>query len=180
MSFFENVNRKWSIKKQKLSRGVYIDIKTPKLQQDVEFILFSLPKKLVKGIEIIEEIYDVEAESHQIIVKSTMDVMDIKRQIGKFIFREKRWEKLEEVSKYLLAEEMIDMDMFKNIYDTHDYLKIYEIVNQDVFAVYYGNEDMTFDEVQLAINSLYIKELTNKEIIKENNLDQFVNDLFNM
>ncbi|WP_336770218.1 hypothetical protein [Bacillus bombysepticus] len=173
-----NLSKKWSIFVQKQKHGVFIDIKSPQLLQDVEFILYNLPKTLIKGIEIIEEVYDVEAEPHQIIVNHAMNVIDIKKQIGKYVFREKRWKEQEEITKTILATEKIDVAMFREIYNTNDYLKIYEVVNQDVFAVCYGHTDMTMDEIVLAINSLYIKEFTDRENLKNNNLDDFVNQLF--
>lgn len=175
-----NLMKRLNITRQKWKRGVYIDIKTPKLLQDVEFILFNLPKPLIKGIEIIEEIYDISAEPNQIIVHHAMSIIDVKRQIGKFVFREKRWKEQESITQQILATEKIDIAMFREIYETNDYRKIYEHVNQDVFAVCYGHKDMTMDETVLAINSLYIKQFTDRENLRSNNLDDFVDQLFNL
>lgn len=156
-----------------------MEIQTKKLQSDVEFVLFNLPKEMIKGIEIIEQIYDVEQEPHQIIVKQTMNAMDIKRQIGLYIFREKRWKKQEEITKKLLAEEKIDLKMFHEIHQTNDYLIVYEKINADVFAVAYGFDKMQLDEIAHAVNSLYIKEFTEYNFSKQHNLDKLVDSLFN-
>jgi len=180
MGFVSKLKKKIEKKKIMLKDGVYVDISTDKLRQDVEFILHNLPKDLVKGIEIIEGIFDVEAEPHQIIVKSTMTTIEIKRQIGKFIFQKKRWEKQEEITRKLFAEEKVDLDMFFEIYETRDYLRVYENVCMDVFSVYYGNDSMNLDEISIAINSLYIKNLTDKNVSKEqqSEMESFINDLF--
>jgi len=180
MSLVGNLKKKVNKYKMMVKDGVYIDVHTDKLRQDVEFILFNLPKKMVKGIEIIEEIFDVEAKSHQIIVKATMNTIDVKRQIGKYVFREKRWEKQEEITRKLFAEEKVDLDMFYEIYETREYMKVYENVCMDVFAVYYGNESMSIDEISVAINSLYIKNLTDKNISQsqQEKLESFVDELF--
>lgn len=176
---FEKILNKVKIKKEIKKNGLYIDIQTTKLRNNVEFVLYNLPKQMVKGIEIIEEIYDVEHEPHQIIVKQTMNAMDIKRQIGLFVFREKRWDKQEEFTKKLLAEEKIDLKLFYEIYDTRDYLTVYEFVNADVFAVAYGNDFMALDEISHAVNSLYIKTFTEINFSKQHSLDNLVESLFN-
>ena len=173
-----SIKKKWRIRTQKLRYGVYIDIHSQRLKNNVEFILHNLPKEVIKGIELIEEIFDTKSESNQLIVKETMNAMDIKREIGKFVFREKRWAKQEEVAKKLLAQEMIDLDTFFNAYETRDYLKIYENVNADVFAVYYGNESMKLEEVAHAINMLYIKDYTDKNFSQQNDIDNLVAQLF--
>lgn len=180
MSLVNGLKRKVNKYKMMFKDGVYIEIHTEKLKQDVEFVLFNLPKNLVKGIEIIEEIFDVEAQSHQIIVKATMTTIDVKRQIGKYVFREKRWIKQEDITRKLFAEEKVDLDMFYEIYETKDYLKVYENVCMDVFAVFYGNESMSLDEISVAINSLYIKNLTDKKISQhqQEKLENFVDELF--
>jgi len=181
MGFVSKLKKTFEKKKTMLRDGVYVDISTDKLRQDVEFILHNLPKDLVKGIEILEGIFDIETEPHQIIVKSTMTTIEIKRQIGKFIFQKKRWEKQEEITRKLFAEEKVDLDMFFEIYETRDYLRVYENVCMDVFSVYYGNESMNLDEISIAINSLYIKNLTDKYTSKEqqSEMESFINDLFN-
>lgn len=175
---FENVKKKLRINMQKLRYGVYIDIHTASLKNNVEFILHNLPKRIIKGIEIIEEIFDRNSSPYQLIVKETMSAMDIKREIGKFVFREKRWERQEDVSKKLLANEMIDLETFFYAYDTRDYLKIYELVNADVFAVFYGNEAMKLEEVAHAINMLYIKDYTDKNFSQQNDIDSLIEHLF--
>jgi len=172
------IQKKWRIWIQKLRYGVYIDITTPKLKKDVEFVLHNLPKQIIKGIEIIEEIFDTESESHQLFVKETMNAMDIKREIGKFIFRKKRWGRQEEMAKKILAKEMIDLETFHYAYNTKDYLKIYEYVNADLFAVYYGNDSMKLEEIAHAINMLYIKDSTDKSASEQNDIDNLVNQLF--
>lgn len=166
------------IKKVIKKNGLYIEIYTKKLQSDVEFVLFNLPKEMTQGIEIIEQIYDVEHEPHQIIVKQTMSAMDIKRQIGLYVFREKRWKKQEDVTKKLLAEEKIDLKLFYEIHDTTDYLTVYEHINADVFAVSYGFDKMQLDEIAHAVNSLYIKDFTEYNFSKQYNLDKLVDSLF--
>ncbi|QST03098.1 hypothetical protein IMZ31_21350 (plasmid) [Pontibacillus sp. ALD_SL1] len=170
--------RKWRIKLEKIKNGVFIDVTTEQLKKDVEFILYNLPKSYIKGIEIIEKLYDVESETHQIIVKQTMNAIDIKRQIGRFVFREGRWDEQEAISTKLLAEQMIDEQKFYDIYNVSNYLEFYEIVNADVFAVSFGNETMSVEEIGIAINSLYIKEYTDKSHAKKYNVSTFVEDLF--
>lgn len=169
---------KLKIKSEILNTGVYIKIQTKSLKKDVEFVLHNLPKQTIKGIEILEEIFEVNSQPHQIIIKQTMNAMDIKREIGKFVYREKRWKKQEEVARKLLAEEKIDLEMFHRIYKTDDYLKVFEHINKDIFAVFYGNESMTLDEIGVAINSLYIKEFTDKNFSRQNNLDKLIDSLF--
>lgn len=178
VGMLKQLKKSWRIKVQKLKHGVYVDIHTEKLKNNVEFILHNLPKRIIKGIEIIEEIFDTESTPYQLIVKETMSAMDIKREIGKFVFREKRWERQEDVSKKLLANEMIDLETFFHAYDTRDYLKIYEFVNADVFAVYFGNEAMKLEEVAHAINMLYVKDYTDKNFSQQNDIDMLIEHLF--
>lgn len=180
MSLFDGIKKRMNKKKKKVNDGVFIDVKTQKLREDVEFVLFNLPKDLIRGIEIIENIFDVEAKPHQLIVYATMSTMDIKRHIGRFVYREKRWDKQEEIARKLFAEEKVDLDMFYQIYETNDYMKAFENVCMDIFAVYYGNDSMTIDEISLAINSLYIKTATDKTISieQQEQLESFVEDLF--
>lgn len=175
---FTNIKKRWNVRIQKLRFGVYIDIRSPKLKNNVEFILHNLPKDIIKGIEIIEEIFDTHSQPHQLIVKETMNAMDIKREIGKFVFREKRWDKQEDVAKKLLAQEMIDLQTLHHAYDTTDYLKIYEYVNSDVFAVFYGNDSMKIEEIAHAINMLYVKDYTDKNFAQQNDIDNLVSELF--
>lgn len=174
----EEVKKKWSKKWHKLRHGVYIDIRSPKLKDNVEFILYNLPKPIIKGVEIIEDIFDRTKMEHQVIVKETMNAMEIKREIGRYIFQQKRWPNQETVSKKLLAQEMIDLETLYYVYDTKDYLKIYEFVNADVFAVYHGNESMRLEEVAHAINMLYVKDYTDKNFSQQNDIDNLVDQLF--
>lgn len=178
MSLLKNLNKKMKIRMEKLKNGVFIDIKTLKLKQDVEFILFNLPKDLVKGIELIEDVFEVDAEPHQIIVKSTMNAIDIKREIGRFVFREKRWKEQEQMTKKILSQEKIDMDLLYEIYGTKDNLVVYEQLNADVFAVCYGNAGMNLDQTSHAINGLYIKRITENMLSKQNDLESLVDSLF--
>ncbi|PGK51651.1 hypothetical protein CN918_28055 [Priestia megaterium] len=175
----DNLKKRWKIQLHKLRYGVYIDIHTQSLKNNVEFILHNLPKPVIKGIEIIEDIFDRDAYPHQVILKETMSAIDVKREIGKYVFREKRWPDQENVAKKLLAQEMIDLETFRYAYDTMDYLKIYEAVNFDVFAVYYGNDSMKLQEVAHAINMLYIKDYTDRNFSQQNAIDNLVDQLFN-
>ena len=175
---FGKLSRKIKIKNDIKKYGVFIDIQTTKLKQDVEFVLHNLPKTMVKGIEIIEHIFEVPNEPQQILVKPTMNAMDIKRQIGIHVFRKKRWDQQEVFAKKLLAEEKIDLKMFYEVYDTEDYLTVYEIINADIFAVAYGNDSMSITEIAHAVNSLYIKKFTEINFSKQHNLDNLVEALF--
>lgn len=166
------------LKKEKLKNGVSLEIQSKKLKSDVEFVLYHLPKELVKGMEIIEQIYEQKHEPHQIIVKTTMNAIEIKQSIGLFIFREKRWERQEEITKKLLAEEKIDLKMFHEIHKTDNYLKVYELINADVFAVAYGNTSLNIDEIAYAVNNLYIKKFTDINFSKQYNLNSLVDSLF--
>lgn len=175
---FEKLSKKLQKKKEKKKNGIYLDIQTTKLKNNVEFVLYNLPKHVIKGIEIMEDIYDIDHEPHQIIVKQTMNAMDIKRQIGIYIFRNKRWDKQEEFTKQLLAEEKIDLKMFYEIYGTTDYLTVYELINADVFAVSFGDKHMDIEEISHAVNSLYIKTFTEINFSKQHSLDSLVDSLF--
>lgn len=172
--------RKLRIKFEKLKHGIFLDVHSDKLKKDVEFILYNLPKPLIKGIEIIEEVFEVKAEPHQIIVKETMNAMDIKRIIGRYVYREKRWIKQEDIARKLLAEEKINEARFYSVYNAKNYLEFFEIVNGDIFAVYFGNETMTLDEIGVALNSLYIKAYNDKKQEEESdgNIASFIEDLF--
>lgn len=181
MGLFNNFINKFTHKKEnKIPLEVKLDIKTQKLKRDVEFILHNLPLSIIGGIEIIENVFEIESKSNQIFVYSTMNTIDIKRKIGKFIFDNKRWDKQEEITRKLFAEEKIDLDSFYETYDTKDYMKVYENVCLDVFAVYYGNESLTLDETAVAINSLYMKNLSDKTEDAESQeaLDDLVDSLF--
>lgn len=177
---FLNKNKKGSGKSSPKNMEIKIDIKTLSLKRNVEFILFNLPKNLIGGIEIIEDVFEGEETQNRIIVYATMNSIDIKRKIGRFIFDNKRWEVQEDMARKLFAEEKIDLDMFYEAYDTKDYLTVYKNVCLDIFAVYYGNEEMSLDEVALAINGLYIKNITDKKIEKESEdlLENLVDSLF--
>jgi len=175
----ENLKKRWKIELHKLRYGVYIDIYSPSLKNNVEFILHNLPKPVIKGIEIIEDIFDREAYPHQVILKETMNAIDVKREIGRYVFREKLWADQENIAKKLLAQEMIDLETFRYAYDTMDYLKIYEAVNSDVFAVLYGNDSMKLEEAAHAINMLYIKDYTDRNFSQQNDIDNLVDELFN-
>ena len=173
MGFLDKVKRNL----KKIKQGVIVDIQNEDLKQKVEFVLYNLPKELIKGIEIVEEVYDVEAEENRIIIKNSMDPIDIKRQIGKFVFRNKRWDKQEETTQKLLAKELIDLSTFYDAYDTTNYLSVYEIINADVFSVYYGNPSMDLDEISIAINSLYSKNAAERSHSEA--LESFIDELFN-
>lgn len=172
MKWSDKVNKKIFIAKH----GFWIDIQSENLRRDVEFVLYSLPKKLVSGIEFLEEVFDKDSSPSQVIVKRTMNIIDIKRQIGAFIFRKKRWKEGEEITQRLLIQEKIDLDIFYKAYDTTDYLTAYEMLNADVFAVYYGNPTMNLDEITIAINALYVKVFIEKNHSTE--LESFIDDLF--
>lgn len=171
---------KWSDQLKKkihiAKNGSWIDIQTESLRRDVEFVLYSLPKKLISGIEFTEEVFDKDVSPSQVIIKSTMNIIDIKRQIGAFVFRKKRWKEGEEITRKLLIQEKIDIDTFYQAYETDDYLTAYEKLNADVFAVAYGNATMNLDEISIAVNSLYVKVFIDKSHSTE--LESFINDLF--
>jgi hypothetical protein len=175
---FDEIKKNVQKEIHKFKKGSYIQIQTESLKEAVDFVLHNIPKNMIKGIEIIEELFEVDSNSNQLIVKPTMDHMDIKRQIGRFIYRKKRWKEQEEISRNLLANEKIDINMFYEAYDTENYLLAYEIVNADVFAVSFGNPTMSIEEVAIAINSLYIKEKADNNYSKQHRIDDFVDDLF--
>lgn len=174
MGLFDNF--KASISKMK--DGVYVNITTPKLKQDVEFILFNLPKEMTKGIEIIEDIFDVETKPHQILVKATMNAIEIKREIGRFVFAHKRWDKQEEITRKILAGEKVDMNMLYFIYQTNNHADIYAHLNADVFSVCYGNSTMDVDQTSHAINGLYIKKYADYMNSQQYNIGDLVDALF--
>jgi hypothetical protein len=172
LSFIDGLKKKYTIWKT----GVWIDIQSESLRQDVEFVLYTLPKKLIAGIEVHEALFETEASENQILVKTTMNALDIKRQIGKFVFRKKRWKEQEELTNKLLIQEKIDLETFYQAYETSNYLTVYEILNTDVFAVSYGNPTMNLDEIAIAVNSLYVKVFVEKNHSTE--LESFIDDLF--
>lgn len=174
---FKTLTKKLKVQQHMFRNGLYIDIQTPKLRSDVEFVLQNLPKSLVKGIELIENTTESTNESRQIILKASMNAMDIKRQIGLYVFREKRWEKQEILTKKLLAEEKIDLKLFYEIYNTDDYMTVYECINSDVFAVSYGNDFMETSDTAHAVNSLYIKKFTELNFTKQHEVDDLINEL---
>lgn len=178
MSLFKRFKKQLDKNFIKLKNGAFINITSEKLKQNVEFVLHTLPNSLVKGMVIIEEVFEREAEPHQIILKETMNAMDIKRQIGHFVFQEKRWKEQEEISRKLLAQEKIDLEMFYEVYETKDYLTIYQKINADVFAVYYGNKTMNVDEIAIAINSLYIKRFADKNFSNQHKIENLIEKLF--
>ena len=171
---------KWSDKFKKqmfvTKNGFWIDIQSESLRRDVEFVLYSLPKKLISGIEFSEEVFDKDPSPSQVIVKSTMSIIDIKRQVGAFIFRKRRWKEGEDITQKLLTQEKIDLEDFYKAYDTDDYLTAYEMLNADVFAVYYDNPSMNLDEISIAVNALYVRAFIEKSHSTE--LESFIDDLF--
>lgn len=174
---FKNLSKKLKIQQQMLRNGLYVDIQSKKLKSDVDFVLYNLPKKMVKGIEILEKQHGYEKGPQQIIVKPSMNAMDIKRQIGLFVFREKRWEQQELITKKLLAQEKIDLKIFYEIYNTDDYMTVYEFINSDVFAVSFGNDSMDINEIAHAVNSLYIKKFTELKFNKQHEMDDLIEKL---
>lgn len=161
---------------QKAKNGFLVVIESEELKQKLDFVLFNLPKPLIKGMEIYEDVYKIDAHPNCIILNQSMDPIDIKRQIGKFVFRHKRWTKLEETTTKLLAMELIDIQKYYEVYQTDNYLMVYENVNADVFAVYYGNRTLDIDEISIAINSLYTKNTGKRAHSKA--LEKFIENLF--
>lgn len=176
MSLFKKIKNTFS-PNNKLSEPI-LDIKTSKLKHDIEFILHNLPIELVSGLVFIEDVFERAVADNEIFVQSTMSPVEIKREIGKIVYNHKRWDEQEEIARKLLAEEKIDLNLFENVYNTTDYIETFSYLTADVFAVYYGNDTMTLDEISIAINSLYIKNFAEEQFSGQKKIENLVNDLF--
>lgn len=157
---------------------VVINIQTESLKQKVDFVLYNIPEDLLSGIILTEKIFEIPPKENEVFIKATMSPLEIKRQLGAFIFAKKRWAKQEEIAAKLMAEEKIDLHMFYEIYNTTNYMKIYEILNADIFAVYFNNPSMSIDEISMAINNLYIKEFADKTFSAKHRIENLVEKLF--
>lgn len=155
-----------------------LEIKTKELREEVEFIILSLDLELLSGIEFIEDIFERSPRPNQVIVRTTMTTIDIKRKIGRFIYQEKRWAEQTKRTEELLTKNMIDLTIFKKVSKIESYKDMFEQINADVFAVCYGNESMTLDETAVAVNSLYIKEYAEKNYSTQHKIESLIDDLF--
>lgn len=161
-----------------------LSVTTPSLQEDILFVVSTIPEHLIKGIEFVENVYDVPMKKHQIHVKATMSAMDIKRKIGQFIHKGKRLKELEDVTKILLASEKIDLDLLSFAYGTDDDDFLFDVLNGDVFAVCFeGNpSDLLTIDIEQAGQSvfmLYLKHHADFRQKQSQNLSGFIDSLFN-
>jgi len=171
---FDKFTKKLKVKMQILKSGVYLNIESPNLKTYIDYVLYGLPSELIKGIELVEKRNGVTIQPHQIVLTPTMNVMDIRRQIGLFIFDHKRWSKQEDIASELLTQNKIDIEMFYRIYQKRNHLELYRKINADVFAVTYGNDSIQLNETAHAINSFYIKEFTESNFSKQKDLNDLI------